>query len=221
MFIKRCRSSTNRFRIFCAVCIVSLIISCLLFTVLNNRVKFSLLIVDYSEHISIILNDKKNECVIHECTYEESQKHGDLFATFPPEWSGCYADFYMLAFDNHQTPVEVLIDVGANKGYAVATWLGFFLPQLQINQNLLGGFIRSTRQLSESCGSCNDCQDESFPHKNIQKKVKLQIHAIEPQPGTVDILKDVQNWMNVSGKSDSNFQVHSMAVGEYVVSKNI
>jgi hypothetical protein len=202
------------------ICLLSSIISYSLFTLISNRTNFAFLIIDYPAHISTIFNDKYGQCLINECTNEQSQKHGDLFASFQSDWSGCYSDFYLAAFDDHQTPVEVLIDVGANKAYAVATWLAFFLPQLEINQNRLGYYIQSTKQLSESCGSCNDCQDEPLKRKNIQQKLKLQIHAFEPQPDTVDILKDIQHWMNVSGKSDSIFEIHGMAVSEYVLSKD-
>ena len=218
MFVKRCCWQIDRFRTFLMICILSLFIPCALFIFLKNRTDFGFLIIGYSTSSATILNDIHDQCLINECTNEQSRKHGDLFASFAPAWSGCYADFYLAAFDNHQTPVEVLIDVGANKAYAVATWLAFFLPELQINQVRLGQYIQAAKNLPESCGSCNDCQDEPLKRKNIQQKLKLQIHAFEPQPGTVDILKDIQRWMNVSRKSDLIFEIHNMAVNEYVLS---
>jgi hypothetical protein len=210
MFIKK-------FRILFIVCFLSLIVSYFLFTRLKIRTDLDFIINDYLKDTSTSFHDTHDQCLQDECTNEQSQKHGDLFASFRPDWSGCFSDFYLTAFDNHQIPVEVVIDVGANKAYTVATWLAFFLPELGINQGRLGQYIQSTKGLSESCGSCNDCQDEPFKRKKIQQKVKLQIHAFEPQPGTVDILKDIQRWMNVSGKSDSIFEIHSMAVSEYVL----
>jgi len=211
MLSKRYHWQSNKFCKFFIVFFLSLIVSCFLFAVLNNRTGFHFVIIRFSINAPSI---KTHECTIHECTIEQSQKHGDLFASFPPAWSGCYGDFYLTAFDNHDRPVEVLIDVGANKAYAVATWLAFFLPELGINQAGLGEYIKTKKRLPEACGSCNDCQDEGLKHNNTQQKVKLQIHAFEPQPGTVGVLNDIKNWMNISERSDTIFEVHGMAVSK-------
>jgi hypothetical protein len=196
---------------FFLICFLSLIISCSLFVILNNRIGINFIIINFSSDTT---STKTHSCTIHECTNEQSQKQGDLFASFRPDWSGCYADFYLTAFDNHDTPAEILIDVGANKAYAVATWLAFFLPELGINQARLGEYINRVKHLPEPCGSCNDCQDEMLKRKNIQQKLKLQIYAFEPQPGTVDILNDIKNWMNISERSDLIFEIHGTAVSE-------
>jgi hypothetical protein len=178
---------------------------------LSDRTDFSLVRINFPSNIA---STKNHECTIHECTLEQSQKHGDLFQSFQPDWSSCYADFYLKAFDNHDTSVEVLIDVGTNKAYVVAIWLAFFLPELGVNQAALGQYIKTKKGLPESCGSCNNCRDEVLKRKHIQQKLKLQIHAFEPQPGTVAVLKDIKTWMNISGRSDLIFEIHSMAVGE-------
>jgi len=211
MLSKRYHGQSNKFRKFFIICFLSLIISSFLFAVLNNLTGFDFVI------INVLINSpstKTHQCIINKCTIEQSQKHGDLFASFPPAWSGCYGDFYLTAFDNHDRPVEVLIDVGANKAYAVATWLAFFLPELGINQAGLGEYIKTKKRLPEACGSCNDCQDEGLKRNNTQQKVKLQIHAFEPQPGTVGVLNDIKNWMNISERSDTIFEVHGMAVSK-------
>jgi hypothetical protein len=176
----------------------------------SDRTDFSLVRINF---LSNIASTKNHECTIHECTLEQSQKHGDLFQLFPSNWSGCYIDFYLKAFDNHDISVEVLIDVGANKAYVVAIWLAFFLPELGVNQASLGHYI-TNKSLPEPCGSCNNCRDEVLKRKHIQQKLKLQIHAFEPQPGTVAVLKDIKTWMNISERNDLIFEIHGMAVGE-------
>jgi hypothetical protein len=211
MFIKKFLRQHGKFRNFSIVCLLLLIVYFLLFLILNDRTKFRSVIYNFSIDTQ---NSQNNKCILQECTTEQSKKHGDLFASFQDDWSSCYSDFYLTAFDNHDIPVEVLIDVGANKVYTVATWLAFFLPELGINQARLGQYINSIRKLFGSCGSCNDCKDKPLQRNNTSHKIKLQIHAFEPQPGTVDMLKDIQNWMNISRRSDSTFEVHGMAVSE-------
>ena len=159
------------------------------------------------------LSKVNTTCVVDECTAEQRERHGSLFAQYPPQWSGCYADLYLSAFDNHSTPVDVLMDVGANKAFAVATWLAFFVPELGVNPHRLGMYIQTRPELSDWCGSCNDCRDEPINRTNIQK-VKLKVYAFEPQPGTVNVLLGVKDWMNISAHKDLSFEVHGMAVSE-------
>ncbi|CAM2713258.1 unnamed protein product [Rotaria socialis] len=206
--IKKVSSQNRSFQIFL---IVSLILTWLLFIRLNNSIKLTYKIIRPSD----IQNSPHNICEINECETEQSQKHGDLFKLFPLDWSSCYNDFYLNAFDNNETSVDTLIDVGANKAYAVATWLSFFSPEIGINQARLGEYIRSLQTLSEPCGSCNDCKDSPLKRDNTEKKLQLQIHAFEPQPGTVDVLKGIKKWMNISTISDVTFEVHGMAVSDH------
>jgi hypothetical protein len=209
MFIKKFNRQSIRFRVCFIGCIVLLTIPSLLF--IRNRSNFHLVIINV---LNGLITTQHNPCIIHECTKEQSKKHGDLFASFPPIWSGCYSDSYLTAFDDANTAVHVLIDVGANKGYAVATWLSFFLPELNITQARLGNYISSTKHFDGSCGSCDDCKDEPIKRINNQQKLKLQIHAFEPQPATVDVLKDIKNWMNIKERNDLIVEIHGMAVSE-------
>jgi hypothetical protein len=154
-------------------------------------------------------------CMLPICTSQQIQQHGQLFVSMASDWSSCYADTYLLALEQHSTTNMNLIDVGTNKAYAVAAWLAFFLPELNINPARLGQYWMSTGKVTSSCGSCNDCQDE--PLKKIhQQSLKLQIHAFEPQPDTVHLLNEVYQWMNVSGNNDLSLEIHGMAVSEYV-----
>ena len=211
-------AKTTQFRIFFCLCFVTLILLFVFITLLRNRANLrSLFVINVStDFTGTALPNDDTPCVVDECTNEQREKHGNLFAEFPPAWSGCYADVYLLAFDNHSTPVEVLMDVGANKAYAVATWLAFFAPQLKINPERLGGYIRSRPELTEPCGSCNDCEDVPYNRTNRQEKLKLQVYGFEPQPGTVDVLKDIKDWMNISANKDLTLEIHGLAVSEYV-----
>lgn len=153
-------------------------------------------------------------CVLRQCTLEQKEKHGSLFASFDPTWSGCYGDFYLMAFDQIDASHYTLLDVGANKAYAVATWLAFFAPELNINQGALHGYLQSTRKLTYECGSCDDCKDMPFQRKNAHQNVTLNIHAFEPQPDTVLVLKGMQAWMNLSNRTKSTVSIHGMAVSK-------
>ena len=159
---------------------------------------------------------KTRLCHVQQCTQAQSDMHGALYASMAPEWSSCYADSYLTALDQHDAPVRTLMDVGANKAYAVAAWLAFFLPQLNIDQARLGQYLTSSGKVTYPCGSCNDCQDPPLRRQNGERPSKLEIHAFEPQPGTVSLLRGVQAWMNVSGRSDSVLEIHGVAVSEYV-----
>ncbi|CAF0900028.1 unnamed protein product [Adineta ricciae] len=121
-----------------------------------------------------------------------------------------------MAFDNSHSSKYTLLDVGTNKAYAVATWLAFFLPKLNINQAVLYDFLLRNPALTETCGSCNDCKDAAFKRRNTKLNVTLTIHAFEPQPNTVEALRSVQNWMNISARHNSTLNIHGMAVSNYV-----
>ena len=157
---------------------------------------------------------KTHSCTVRECTLEEKHQHGALLSSFQPAWSGCHGDFYLMAFDNSYSSKYTLLDVGANKAYAVATWLAFFLPKLNINQAVLYDFLLRNPALTSTCGSCDDCKDAAFKQRNTEQNVTLNIHAFEPQPGTVEVLKSVQSWMNISARHNSTLNIHSTAVSK-------
>ena len=66
---------------------------------------------------------KTRLCHVQQCTQAQSERHGALYAAMASDWSSCYADSYLTALDEHDAPVRTLMDVGANKAYAVAAWL--------------------------------------------------------------------------------------------------
>ncbi|CAF3852423.1 unnamed protein product [Adineta steineri] len=169
-------------------------------------------VIQFSEQFNKVGD---NKCILPKCTRQQKERQASLFSLYVPQWSGCYDDFYLLAFDNYDTSTYTLIDVGSNKAYAVATWFAFFLPELNITQANLDTYLQSTKKLKITCGSCDDCEDEPLTRKNTKHQVTLNVHAFEPQPDTVVILNGVKKWMNVSERSKSTFSIHGMAVSNY------
>lgn len=159
--------------------------------------------------------DRSNgTCFIRQCTNEEKERNGEFFASFQSDWSSCYSDLYLMAFDYDDKDTYTMIDVGANKAYAVAAWLAFFLSELEINRANLHEYLESTGEVGYACGSCADCKAKSFTQTNIRQKLKLHLHAFEPQPSTAYLLKGVRTWMNVSARSKSTFDVYQMAISK-------
>lgn len=168
------------------------------------------------QSVHVVHNRPVQECLIQECDEHESNIHGNLFSSMQPVWSSCYADLFLQALDNHSREVEVLLDIGANKAYAVSSWLSFFLPKANISPQSLGEFLSKTNMVSYPCGSCDDCKDESMGRTQKIRRKKLQIHAFEPQPGTVQVLNSIKTWMNVKEKNSFDFHIHPLAVSAYV-----
>ncbi|CAF4155089.1 unnamed protein product [Adineta steineri] len=156
-----------------------------------------------------------NKCILPKCTRQQKERQASLFSLYVPQWSGCYDDSYLLAFDNYDTSTYTLIDVGSNKAYAVATWFAFFLPELNITQANLDTYLQSTKKLKITCGSCDDCEDEPLTRKNTKYQVTLNVHAFEPQPDMVVLLDGVKKWMNISDRSKSTLNIYGMAVSNY------
>lgn len=195
----------SKYRHFPLLCLFTLIILVLYF---NHQ--------HYDERVQpkLLTFSVKENFQIQTCTSEESIRHGNLFKSFDSSWSSCYADIYLTAFDRQSRSVQNLIDVGANKAYAIAAWLIYFLPQLQIDPARLGQYLSTLSDITESCGSCNDCEDP--PLNNIQNQsIKLQIHAFEPQPETIELLRGIRQWMNISENNPKiTLEFHGMAVSE-------
>jgi hypothetical protein len=200
-------------RIVTVLCALLLVISVTLFIKL-----FYLIDAPVPRDGPIVTPEKPASCnrtlTLHMCTLQENQQHGARFESFGPEWSGCYSDLYLTSFDFDDKDTYTFLDVGANKAYAVATWFAFFLPDLNITQATLYQFLNRTDQVTYACGSCNDCEDLPMKAQYTTPNRTLHIHAFEPQPGTADLLKEVQAWMNVSVRSQSTFNVYGMAVSK-------
>ena len=205
------RLTGKRKRIRCILFLILLLTSIVLF--IRSSYFFESPII-----MSVFYKQAKNlsseACSMRQCTLDESRKNGEQFASFSSDWSSCYSDIYLLAFDYDDRDTYTLIDVGSNKAYVVAAWLAFFLPELNVNRANLHDYLESTKQVGYACGSCQDCKAQSFKQSNIRPKLRLHMHAFEPQPSTIDLLKNVQTWMNVSTKSQSTFDVYGMAISK-------
>ena len=128
-------------------------------------------------------------------------------------WSSCYADDYVVKlysadFDQSDRQNKLFFDVGANKGYTIATWLSVWLPQLNMNPKSVFDYISKELGIKD-CGACGDCQE---PPLNISERrsrfpVTLTIHAFEPMNDTYEALLKVRTRFNVS-----NLHIHHLAI---------
>ena len=174
--------------------------------------------VPVTDDVLAVVAQKNSPCnqtlALHTCTSQESKLAGARFESFGLAWSGCYSDMYLMSFDSDDKDSYTLLDVGSNKAYAVATWFAYFLPDLKITQANLYQYLKATDKVTYACGSCNDCEDLPLKAEYTRPNITLHIHAFEPQPGTADLLKEVQTWMNVRARSQSTFDVYGMAVSK-------
>ena len=119
-------------------------------------------------------------------------------------WSGCYANDYLeklyLADLNIQhRQKKLFFDVGANKGYTIASWLATWMPDMKIDPKSLHVYLSQTLNITD-CGACLDC-NEKVP--NISDKINrlgttLEIHAFEPMSTTFQALLQVRTHFNIS-----------------------
>lgn len=200
-------------RIISVLCAFLLVISTTLFIKLLCLIDVP--VTDVVHPVTAQTNPPCNPTLaLHTCTLQESELAGARFESFGPAWSGCYSDMYLTSFDFDGKDSYTLLDVGSNKAYAVATWFDFFLPDLSITQANLFQYLNAKDKVTYACGSCNDCEDLPIKAQYTKANITLHIHAFEPQPGTADLLKEVQTWMNVSARSQSTFDVYGMAVSK-------
>ena len=200
-------------RIISVLCALLLVISTTLFIKLWCLIDVP--VTDDLLPVAAQKNSSWNQTLaLHTCTAQESEFAGARFESFGLAWSGCYSDMYLMSFDFDDKDSYTLLDVGSNKGYAVATWFAFFLPDLKITQANLYQYLNAADKVTYACGSCNDCEDPPMKAQYTKSNITLHIHAFEPQPGTADLLKGVQTWMNVSARSQSTFDVYGMAVSK-------
>ncbi|CAF0768075.1 unnamed protein product [Rotaria sordida] len=113
-----------------------------------------------------------------------------------------YGDFRRDAgpdLDMFNNKKMLFFDVGANKGYTIATWLSLWMPNLSINPQVLADYLRTKLKLND-CGACGDCKEEGFIKFNSSLRMKktIEIYAFEPQPTTYEILSQMKQWINAS-----------------------
>jgi hypothetical protein len=198
-------------RLLCGILILLMSSLYIIWTRLDDPVSIDSMIRSLPEYPSHYLDRQR---YLRQCTSNESESQGKLFAALTPTWPICYSDIYLTAFNAEKQQTYTMIDVGSNKGYAMATWFAFFSPKLNINQLNLHKYLQSTDKVNYPCGSCNDCQDPSLTRSDTREDLILHVHAFEPQPATTDLLKGVQTWMNVTVRSASTFDVYGAAVSK-------
>jgi len=119
-------------------------------------------------------------------------------------WTSCYANDYIaklyladLNIPHRQN--KLFFDVGANKGYTIASWLSTWVPQSGVSANSLYVYLSHILNIND-CGVCSDCNETMLesPQKNDHLPTTLQIHAFEPMKSTYQILLQIRTWFNIS-----------------------
>ncbi|CAF1404665.1 unnamed protein product [Adineta ricciae] len=138
------------------------------------------------------------------CTKLESEQQGRAYQkelSQNPRWSACYIEDYVIQLyladlGTVRERRKLLFDIGANKGYTIATWFSLWNPQSQINPRSLANYLRKNLSISQ-CGECNDCLQMSLSTKvKVSLDMNIEIYAFEPQPSTYEILRQVKQWTN-------------------------
>lgn len=163
------------------------------------------------------------------CTEQQSTRQSQFLNR---AHSSCFfgepwAAFYSTGFAC-EAPVFVI--VGANKGYAIAEFLGIWRPDLGTNPVSLGeALLKKFPDIMNHCGHCNDCLDTPLPSLLPQElrnrcASHARIFAFEPLPVNIELLDDVLRPLifkkySESGSAhlthahaDVSFQVLNMAV---------
>lgn len=137
----------------------------------------------------------------------------------------------------------VMVDIGANKGYKLATWAGVFRPQMGLfPDTLLQRFSEVYREFEDMWGTCQDSADPRLPliagrdcdagapvagggaaagPPRAADSYKLEVHAFEPLPGNAGILhKVLEPWFVEKGGGTASLTVHQLAmVGDKSISQ--
>ncbi|CAF1104882.1 unnamed protein product [Adineta steineri] len=145
--------------------------------------------------------------MIQYCTINESILQGKKYQELHREitfWSACYSNDYLIQhylsdIDMPSDGKMLFFDIGANKGYTIASWISLWMPYLGINTRSLGNYLRTKLNLDD-CGACSDCKEDKIEILNLTSRVNktIEIYAFEPQPPTYKLLNHVHQWMNIS-----------------------
>lgn len=121
----------------------------------------------------------------------------------------------------------VIVNIGANKGYSLASFVDFFAPETGVTP-----FSISSRVQAEvpndwrdfPCGACNDCKIGHVPEKWSRKCLlesgdvvpatyfPLELHGIDPIPGNIKVCnKGVVAMVQESGVANVTVKMHHYA----------
>jgi FkbM family methyltransferase len=190
--------------------------ACLLLFVFDHKQYHGFMAINTTRFISmwtyderkLTNNDSRSTSIItRTCTSEQADRQGTRYTTLIEQsrfWSACYSGeflriFYLVNRQTFRQQTMLFIDVGANKGYTLATWLSIWLPSCRVSPDRLREYLRENLHLND-CGICNDCEHvpfDTWPSISTMN-ITVDIHAFEPQPSTYDILNQVRQWTNVS-----------------------
>jgi FkbM family methyltransferase len=128
-------------------------------------------------------------------------------------WSACYAKdyiekFYLADLNIPYRQNKLFFDIGANKGYTIASWLSMWKPNLGINPKSLHVYLSQALGITD-CGACSDCNEEiAFNEsRNDYLNTTLEIHAFEPIESTCQALLRVDTRFNIS-----KLYIHQVAI---------
>jgi FkbM family methyltransferase len=195
----------------------------LLFIFLHVKRLQSSIVADTAQYLSISNKNKQTGAtddplpsIVENCTGSEAKLLGVRYTQLVQQsnrWSACYSDDFLLrlyladiGFPEHRN--MLFFDVGANKGYSIATWISLWMPGLGISSRTLYEFLKTHSNLTD-CGVCQDCREFSFETLQLRTQVNrtIEIHAFEPQPSTYVLLNRTRQWMNLS-----TFHTHQLAL---------
>jgi FkbM family methyltransferase len=128
-------------------------------------------------------------------------------------WSACYGNgylekLYLADLNVAHRQNKLLFDIGANKGYTIASWLSTWMPERGIDTKSLYDYLSQVLKIND-CGVCSDCKEnmESNLQRNNHLGTTLEIHAFEPMKSTYQVLFQVSTWINIS-----TLYIHQLAI---------
>jgi len=106
-----------------------------------------------------------------------------------------------------------MVNIGANKGYAIVDALALWRPDLGINPVSWHAVLLDQYPAAQGlCGVCNDCHESSGPEREPgSAKPTVTVHAVEPLPTNLPLLRNLQARAN-AGDAIAMY-VHPGAVG--------
>jgi len=159
------------------------------------------------------------------CTAEQQKQQAQAFSekikANHKRWSSCPSETIMKAIHAADpAPSDmVMVNIGANKGYAIVDALALWRPDLGITPTSWhAALVEQNPKAKGLCGVCNDCREkggEDMDAGNMavgtSSKPAFTVHAVEPLPTNLPLLRGLQARANVA--EGVTMFVHPGAVG--------
>ncbi len=204
--------SIVKFCIICGICIAFVILNVTVIRTINLNYLFQMLSHNALSWSVSQDYDLDNWTCSQNNTLTQAAKFQQLLSK-DSRWSACYANVYhfklYLADLNvpHQRK-KLFFDVGANKGYTIATWLSTWKPKMGFNPKNLYDYLSQVLKIDD-CGACLDCKETT--QTNLQRNnyldTTVEIYAFEPMKSTYDVLLQVRTQFNIS-----NLYIYQLAI---------